>query len=284
MKNVSFVLIIILFTACSGSKNLNTNLPNETVEKVILKDVAEVEKLSNSNPVSTETKAQIEDVSTEKTPIIETFSHSKWNELLQKYVSPEGNVNYKGFKVERKKLLAYISDLSENTPAESWNKQAQLAYWINTYNTLTVDLILRNYPMKSIKVIKDPWEQRLWKLNGKWYNLNDIEHKILRNMDEPRMHFAIVCASVSCPKLLNEAYTSEHLEAQLTKATTDFLSDTERNVITENSIELSKIFQWFAKDFKQNGNVIDFINQYSEVKISEKTKKSFKDYNWDLNE
>ena len=103
-------------------------------------------------------------------------------------------------------------------------------------------------------------------------------------MNEPRIHFAIVCASVSCPKLLNEAYTSEHLETQLTNATIAFLSDTERNVITENSIALSKIFQWFAKDFKQNGDIIDFINQYSDVKISEKAKKSFKDYNWDLNE
>ena len=284
MKNVSFVLIIILFSACSGRKNVVANSSNETVGKFILKDVAEVEKLSNSNPISTETKVQIKDVSTEKTAAIQVFNHSKWNDLLQKYVSQKGNVNYKGFKTDRKKLLSYIADLSANTPAESCSKQDQLAYWINAYNALTIDLILQNYPIKSIKAIKDPWEQRLWKLGTTWYNLNDIEHQILRKMNEPRIHFAIVCASVSCPKLLNEAYTSEHLETQLTNATIAFLSDTERNVITENSIALSKIFQWFAKDFKQNGDIIDFINQYSDVKISEKAKKSFKDYNWDLNE
>ena len=103
-------------------------------------------------------------------------------------------------------------------------------------------------------------------------------------MDEPRIHFAIVCASFSCPKLQNEAFTSVNLEKQLTSATKEFLNDSKRNEISASNLKLSKIFQWFAKDFKQEGSLIDFLNQYSDIKISPNAKKRFMDYNWDLNE
>ena len=103
-------------------------------------------------------------------------------------------------------------------------------------------------------------------------------------MNEPRIHFAIVCASFSCPKLQNKAFEATNLYGQLTNATKSFLSDSKRNSISENNIELSKIFQWFSQDFNQNGSLIDFLNLYSDVKISEKAKKNFKDYDWTLNE
>ena len=103
-------------------------------------------------------------------------------------------------------------------------------------------------------------------------------------MSEPRIHFAIVCASYSCPKLQNKAFTAENLEGQLTNVTKEFLADNSRNEISENSIKISKIFDWFSKDFTQNGSMIDFLNQYSEVKISPSAKKRYKDYNWALNE
>lgn len=207
-----------------------------------------------------------------------------FGELLQKHVTQNGNVDYKGFKSSQKDLLGYISVLKKMyLKLDSLSKNEKLAYWINTYNALTIDLIIRNYPLKSIKEIKDPWDQRLWKFGDKWQNLNDIEHKILRKMNEPRIHFAIVCASESCPKLLNEAFTSENLEEQLSRVTKGFLSDTSKNELSKNNIKLSKIFKWFKKDFEKNGSLIDFLNGYSEVVISNKAKKSFKDYNWDLN-
>ena len=103
-------------------------------------------------------------------------------------------------------------------------------------------------------------------------------------MEEPRIHFAIVCASFSCPKLQNEAFTASKLEAQLTSATKAFLADTNRNEIASDRIKISKIFQWFSKDFKQDGDLIDFLNKYSETEISSNAKKSYKDYNWDLND
>uniref|UniRef100_UPI00404A30EE DUF547 domain-containing protein n=1 Tax=Gelidibacter sp. TaxID=2018083 RepID=UPI00404A30EE len=214
----------------------------------------------------------------------QTVDHSKWNNLLTKYVTDDGNVNYQGFKADKKELASYITYLSHFNPDDTWQKEETLAYWINAYNALTIDLILRNYPVKSIKDIDKPWEQRLWKLGSKWYNLEDIEHQILRKMNEPRIHFAIVCASFSCPKLQNRAFIASDLETQLTNATKEFLSDTKRNEISQNHLKISKIFQWFSKDFKQNGSIIDFIDNYSSVDISPKAKISYKDYNWDLND
>ena len=103
-------------------------------------------------------------------------------------------------------------------------------------------------------------------------------------MDEPRIHFAINCASFSCPKLINEAYTEANLEKQLATAAKSFINDTSKNTITANKVEISKIFDWFAGDFKQKGTVIDFLNQYSTLKINSKAKISYKEYNWTLNE
>jgi len=209
--------------------------------------------------------------------------HNRWHSILQKHVTINGNVNYEAIKNDSE-FDVYIDYLSEITPDDTWTKEEKLAYWINAYNALTIDLILRHYPVKSIKDIKDPWDQRLWQFGDTWQNLNDIEHKILREMNEPRIHFAIVCASISCPKLQNEAFTASNLETQLTKATKEFLNDVSKNELTKDHIKLSKIFKWFKKDFEHDGDLIDFLNQYSDVKISSAAKKSFKDYNWNLND
>lgn len=250
MKHFLLVFVTLLTLVCYGSNTLvKKNTPN----------------ISKTNPHY-------------------TFDHSAWNALLQKHVSKKGLVNYEGFKADRKALLQYITDLGKNTPNKTWTKNETLAYWINAYNALTIDLILQHYPIKSIKDINKPWDKRLWKLGKKWYDLNEIEHEILRKMSEPRVHFAIVCASFSCPKLQNTAFKSENLNNQLTRATKEFLNDSNRNELSKNNIKLSKIFQWFSEDFKQNGSLIDFLNQYSDIKISDKAKKQFKDYNWDLNE
>lgn len=212
------------------------------------------------------------------------LDHKLWSELLSKHVSESGEVNYKSFKKDSVKLKDYISYLAKNTPSDSATKNEKLAYWINLYNVLTVDLIVRHYPIKSIKDIKNPWKQRLWKTANISYNLDEIEHDILRKMNEPRIHFAIVCASISCPKLQNKAFKANTLDAQLTKATKAFLADNTKNEITKNQLKLSKIFKWFRKDFETNGTVIDFINQYTSTTISKDAKINYKDYNWNLNE
>jgi len=295
MKSLSLILILVIFSSCCGINQTTGNISQyessedaslETFEETMI--VIEEESTMTSEEVIIEAEVE-EEVSPEVEVvstliILEVFDHSEWNALLKKYVSNEGNVNYKGFKNDHLALKDYIAALGDNQPEQGWTKEDKLAYWINAYNAMTVDLIVRNYPIKSIKDIDKPWEQRLWQLGAKWYNLDEIEHQILRKMNEPRIHFGIVCASYSCPKLLNEAFTPTALEDQLSKATRDFLSDTKRNIISKNEIKLSKIFQWFAKDFKQNGSLIDFLNPYTEVTIASNAKKKFMDYNWALNE
>ncbi|SFC83928.1 DUF547 domain-containing protein [Algibacter pectinivorans] len=288
MKHLFAITLVLLLAACAGTKNIPEQptaepQPIEKTEQVVIKQTIPTET-TQKTPV-TKVPEPTKNIEQETTEVeVSTFNHNDWDRLLQKHVSDQGNVNYKALKTNRKALTAYIIKLGNHVPDNTWLKEDKLAYWINAYNALTVDLILRHYPIKSIKDIKDPWDQRFWKLGNKWYNLNEIEHDILRKMDDPRIHFAIVCASYSCPKLQNEAFTTQTINSQLNAATKAFLSDPARNEISENSINISKIFQWFSKDFKQHGSLIDFLNKYSAITISAKAKKSYKDYNWDLNE
>jgi hypothetical protein len=300
MNHFLILITTLVFTSsCCGTQKIvqNQNIANNVIAIVSeLPDAIEdPSELATPKPTLKDNSIEVslgedgtvsEDGITETTEInyAEAFDHAIFNDLLKKHVSSDGNVNYNGFKSDFKTLQSYIDLLKTYQPIDRWTKEDKFAYWINAYNALTIDLILRNYPTKSIKDIKDPWDQRLWELGEKSYNLNDIEHEILRKMNEPRIHFAIVCASVSCPKLQNEAFTALNLEEQLTNATKEFLKDTSKNELSENNIKLSKIFKWFKKDFEQNGSLIDFFNQYSEVSVSNGAKKSYKDYNWDLND
>ena len=215
---------------------------------------------------------------------IKTIDHKQWNDLLQKHVSEQGNVDYKGFKKDEVALQSYLDVLSKNLPEKSWSKEAVLAYWINAYNAFTVKLIVDNYPVKSIKKIDNPWDKAFFALGTKKYSLGEIEHKILRKMNEPRIHFAINCASFSCPNLINEAFVEMKLQNQLETATKSFVNDKTKNTIAANKIEISSIFDWFSGDFKTSGTLIDFLNKYSSVQISKKAKISYKEYNWNLNE
>lgn len=236
--------------------------------------------------ITVKTSTPITASKTESAPKPEAvvINHSNWNTLLQKNVLKSGLVNYKGFKRDSNALSAYLNELSANVPTKSWSRNATLAYWINAYNAYTVKLIVDNYPTKSIKNLNDPWGKKFIVLAGKNYSLEGIENEILRKMDEPRIHFAINCASISCPELLNEAYTEGKLEQQLKAVTKSFINDKSKNTIAAGKIEVSKIFDWFAADFKSKGGVIDFLNDYSSTKISDNAQVTFKEYNWNLNE
>ncbi len=216
--------------------------------------------------------------------VSEKANHKKWDILLKKYVDDNGFVDYKGFLNSKTELDNYINYLSKNVPDESWTIQEQLAYYINIYNALTVQLILNNYPVESIKDISKPWGKTVITLNENDLSLGDIEHEILRKMNEPRIHFAINCASYSCPNLLNEAYTASKLENQLEKAADGFINGN-KNETNPTNPKLSKIFKWYKKDFKVNGeaDVIAFINQYSNIKIEKNASIDYLDYNWNLN-
>ncbi|RAJ13729.1 DUF547 domain-containing protein [Arenibacter echinorum] len=212
------------------------------------------------------------------------LDHSKWDILLKKHVDNTGNVDYKGFARDIDALQDYLDYLAKNSPTDKAPKPEKLAYYINFYNAATVKLILDNYPTKSIKDIKNPWGKDIVQMGSSKISLGDLEHKILRKMDEPRIHFVINCASYSCPKLLNTAFTAANLEKLLEQTAIDFINDPKRNVLTKEKASLSEIFNWYKKDFTQNGSLINYLNKYAFQKLTSDTKISYLNYNWGLNE
>ena len=197
--------------------------------------------------------------------------HEQWTNALKTFVDKDGNVNYAKWK-------------NENPPAEYWSKNDSLAYFINAYNAVTVKLILDNYPLKSIRKLITPWRFKRFNLDGKKVSPTHIEHEILRKMEEPRIHFAINCASVSCPKLLNKAFYSHSMEKQLEAVTTDFINDEKRNILSVKEMEISRIFQWFAGDFGSKKERHAFIRKYAKQPVAKNAKVRFLNYDWGLNE
>lgn len=208
--------------------------------------------------------------------------HNRWNKQLQMYVTESGQVNYKAWKKDQKNLNAYIGTLSNYPPREDASKNYKLAYWINAYNSLTIKLILDNYPLKTIREIKSVWSSKCFSAGGNEYSLGDIEHEVLRKMDEPRIHFAINCASVSCPKLFNIAFIEKQLETQLNHATSSFLLDSSKNILSKNKLSLSKIFFWFKKDFGSKKERQEFIKKYSGLEFNN-PQINYLNYDWSLN-
>ncbi len=211
------------------------------------------------------------------------FDYKNYNLFLKKYVSEKGNVSYDKIKANKAELDAVIAQFEKVQPVESWSKNDKLSYYINVYNAYTIKVVVDNYPTKSIKDINGAWDKKIV-LSGKdKISLGDVENKILRKMNEPRIHFAINCASFSCPNLSNEAFVPATLDKQLEQATKEFVNDKTKNVISEKEIKISEIFSWFGGDFKNSGSVIDFLNKYSNTKIDKKAKTSYVTYNWSLN-
>ncbi|MCB1929116.1 MAG: DUF547 domain-containing protein [Rhodocyclaceae bacterium] len=192
--------------------------------------------------------------------------HEAWNRLLSAHVrvSADGHasaVDYAGFKRDQEVLAAYLGELSAVSSAQyqDWSRDRRLAFLINAYNAWTVDLVLNNYPgLESIKdlggLFSSPWQKKFFRLLGKQRSLDDIEHGLIRapgQFDEPRIHFAVVCASVGCPMLRPEAYVDSRLDTQLEDAMLRFLGDHTRNRYDSRSksLEVSKIFDWYEDDF-----------------------------------
>ena len=234
---------------------------------------------------------KVKDYKSDSKPV----SHAIYDSLLRKYVNDKGMVDYKGFIQDSVKFNAYLDLLSKNHPNDkNWSRDESLAYWINAYNAFTIKLICMYYPVKSIKDIKkgisfvsDTWTIDFIKIEGKTYNLNNIEHGIIRpKFNDPRIHFAVNCASKSCPPLLNEAYTGDKLNKQLDSQANIFINDGFRNKITSpTQASVSSIFSWFAGDFKKTApSVVDFINKYSNTKLSKSVDLKYETYDWNLNE
>jgi hypothetical protein len=296
-KNLMLLILLPVLSCGKNNKNVDvvdpvkqetTQTVDDAPESITTKTIEDAPKSLTKEETTTTTliKEAAPAKAAEQTVVADDakITHAKWTALLQKYVAKDGDVNYKGFKKDADQLDNYLDELASSVPTKAWGRNATLAYWINAYNAYTIKLIVDNYPTKSIKNINDPWGKKFISLGNKKYSLEEIENEILRKMNEPRIHFAINCASYSCPKLLNEAYTESKMEQQLANATKSFVNDKSKNTIASSKVEVSKIFDWFAGDFKTKGSVIDFLNQYSTVKISDNAQMSYKEYIWTLNE
>ncbi len=255
----------------------------------------------------------------------DSFDHSyaTYNSLLNRYVI-NARVNYEGFINSRAELETFLRALGsvDEDVFESWTEEQRLAFWINAYNAFTIKAIIDHYPIKrsftlvgifyapsdSILQIKGVWTKLQFRALGNMVTLDEIEHQILRKkFNEPRIHMAINCASISCPDLRNEAYTPEKLEEQLADASTNFVNNPDKGVyVNEQSgkVKLSKIFKWFGDDFINNygskklfnnyslkeNAVLNFTSEYiesEEVKeylMNNKLKIGYLGYDWHLNE
>ena len=247
-------------------------------------------------------------------------AHKAWDSLLKKHVVVQqggkiGKTKYDGFKADEAALKAYTDGLSRVTEAEfkGWSKPQQMAFLINAYNAFTVVKILQKYPnLKSIRdfgnVIGNPWKDKFFTLLGKEAFLDDIEHNTLRKpgvYDEPRVHYAVNCASIGCPMLREEAFVADRLDAQLDEQAKRFLSDRSRNRFdaAKGALEVSKIYDWFKVDWQsgytgigKDGAVTSreqYFGRYAALLADKpeeqkliadgKVEIRFLDYDWNLN-
>ena len=230
-----------------------------------------------------------------------TVNHSQFSSLLKAYVKRDktglNRVDYKGFKTKQGDLKAYIQSL-EAVKVTSLSKSEQFAYWANLYNAVTINVVLDAYPVKTIKDIdispglfsNGPWGKKLVTIEGTKISLDDIEHQILRKVHkDPRVHYAVNCASVGCPNLQTEAFVGSKLEAQLEKAAKDYVNSNRGAVVKGNRLSISKIYIWFKKDFGGNdAGILAHLKKYAAPELKVKVKKigkinsSF--YDWTLND
>ena len=213
---------------------------------------------------------------------------SIFDSLLQKNVDKTGRLDYQSLKNNETLLDNYLAYIQNNEPTKDWSSNKKKAFWINTYNAYTIKIILNNYPLKSIRDIKidgkTAWKIPFVKVGQKRYTLDQIEHEILRKkFNDPRIHVGINCASVSCPKLWNFAFTEDNIASSLDNLMKVFINDTTRNKISKNNVALSEIFNWFSKDFIKNGTIISYLNTYAAIKISGKASIKYLTYDWSLN-
>lgn len=230
--------------------------------------------------------------------------HALFTEVLNDYVK-DGLVDYDAMKGDGR-LERYLQQLYETDP-DSLTEDEQLAFWINAYNAFTLHVILLEYPVESINDLhtggliigqvlgQTIWHDERFEINGKKYSLNNIEHDIIReDFDEPRIHFALVCAAISCPPLRYEAYESYKLDEQLQNQSVKFFNNTNLNVfnIKERIANLSKIMDWYYDDFADNDkDLLLYCAQFLNGETAEDIKANagewdieYLEYNWSLNE
>ena len=227
----------------------------------------------------------------------DTFDHSKFDQILKQYVDHKGLVDYNRISKDSR-FKEYMESL-KSVKVEELSRNGQLAFWLNAYNAVTIDKVIKWKPKKSVRETLVP---KVWTstkffttrdhiVAGRRLSQDDIEHEILRKaLNESRIHFAIVCASSSCPPLARFAFTDENVQAKLEEETRKYINSSRGTRIdyAENTFYLSKIFDWFSSDFKsKSGSVLGFINPYLSKEamsfLERDPKISYIHYDWALN-
>jgi hypothetical protein len=192
---------------------------------------------------------------------------------------------------------AVVASLAASDPKRLASRSERLAFWINAYNVLAIDLVVRNLPLESIRdignLLRPVWKREAGRIDGRPVTLDEIEHEILRPMGEPRIHAAIVCASVSCPSLARAPYRADRLDAQLDASLARWLGDPRKGSRLDPAsgvLRVSRIFKWFAEDFDGAGGVLAYLTPH----LPEATRRwlaanrgeaelAYFDYDWSLN-
>ena len=228
------------------------------------------------------------------------IDHSAWDAFLKTYIKPRADglnlVDYGAVTgADKAALKSYLTALQGEDPT-ALNRDESFVYWINLYNALTIDVILDNYPVKSIRNIRSglragPWLRDIAEINGVAISLDNIEHGILRAFwDENRVHYAVNCASIGCPNLLNRAWLAEDLEETLTASARAYVNHPRGFTVASNGRSTaSSIYNWFKEDFGgDDAGVIKHMLQFADPETAEKLKKINKidrfDYDWGLND
>lgn len=231
----------------------------------------------------------------------EGFDHSDFDRLLWEYVTPEGLVDYDAFE-QAPAFKRYLDELA-NAPLDRLSRDEQLALWINAYNAYTIRLINQHDERKSIRNINrslgfirgsGPWRERMARVAGETYTLDEIEHEIIRpEYQEPRIHFALVCAAIGCPPLRREAYAGDRLDEQLDEQALIFLVESpEKNRVDvdQRRVYLNPIFDWYAEDFGDNQVELGrYVARFfppgpeRDLLLSGDFRVEHTDYDWSLN-
>lgn len=225
--------------------------------------------------------------------------HSAWDAFLKKYTIKTGElvrIKYSAVTpADQQSLNTYLNQLSQQAVA-NLNRQEQKAFWINTYNSLTIKTVLDAYPVSSIKKIKlggvfasGPWDEKLITIEGAKLSLNDIEHRILRpTWKDPRVHYAVNCASIGCPNLQQQAFTASNIDSLLNKGARDYINSARGVSVSGDNIKASSIYKWFKEDFGHNdAQIIVHWMKYArpELKSALEGKHHINKYryDWSLN-
>ena len=231
----------------------------------------------------------------------QTLDHSAWDRFLQTYVTAGSDgVNRVAYgkvtSADRQALSDYIQMLRK-TPVSRLNRAEQQALWINLYNALTIRVILEHYPVKSIRDIDispglfadGPWGKKLLKIDGEEVSLDDIEHRILRPIwKDPRIHYAVNCASIGCPNLQRQAFTAANTDSLLNKGAHEYVNHPRGVLIDNGKLTVSSIYEWFQADFGgSDSGVIEHLKRYADADLKNRLQQfdriSDDRYDWTLN-